>query len=62
MNSYLKLVHRFPLESIKNEKHLEEAMVMVDLLINKTRDKGEEEYLDALSDLIFLFEEENYPF
>jgi HTH-type transcriptional regulator/antitoxin HigA len=61
-DSYLELVLGFPLASIKSNEHLEEAQEMIDQLLAKVRlDRGEEMYLDALSDLVAAFEDEHHP-
>ena len=60
-DSYLELVRQFPLSSIGSDKHLEEAQqVMDELLARRKLDKGEEIYLDALSDLVEVYEDEHY--
>jgi HTH-type transcriptional regulator/antitoxin HigA len=57
MGSYLKLVKRFPLTSIHDDDHLTQAQKMIDsLLAREPLDDGEEAYLDALSDLIEVYE------
>jgi HTH-type transcriptional regulator/antitoxin HigA len=61
-DSYLDLVLAFPLASIKSDKHLEAAQEVMDRLLAKPkRDLGEEMYLDALSDLVILYEDEHHP-
>jgi len=60
-DSYLELVLAFPLASIKSDKHLEAAQEVMDRLLAKPkRDVGEEMYLDALSDLVIIYEDEHY--
>lgn len=54
-------IRQFPLASIKNEKHLKEAQQVIDLLLSQGKlDKGEKEYLDALSDLVAVYEDAHY--
>lgn len=61
-DSYLKLVHRFPLRPLESEIEFEQAIDIVDkLLDHKKLDPGEQDYLDVLSDLVERFEEELYP-
>ena len=61
-DSYLELVLGFPLASIQSDEHLEEAQEVIDRLLAKVRlDRGEEMYLDALSDLVAAFEDEHHP-
>ena len=51
----------FPLASIKSDEHLAEAQRVMDgLLARGTLDAGEETYLDALSDLVGSYEDENH--
>ena len=59
-DSYMKCLSKFmPLTSIKNDEHLAYASKFVDELISMDRDSGEEEYLDALTDLIEAYEDKN---
>jgi HTH-type transcriptional regulator/antitoxin HigA len=61
-DSYLELVLAFPLASIKSDKHLAAAQVVIDRLLAKAAlDDGEDMYLDALSDLVAAYEDEQYP-
>jgi hypothetical protein len=56
---YLELVMEFPLTSIKSEDQLEEAQRVMDQLLTRGElNAGEEMYLDALSDLVALYEDE----
>ena len=59
-SSYLECFSTFmPLTSIKDVNHLAYASKVVDELISMDRDAGEEEYLDALTDLIEAYEDKN---
>ena len=59
-NAYLKLVRQFPLVSIENDKELSAAQEMLDWLLRRGKlDEGAEAYLNALSDLIVLYESEH---
>lgn len=59
---YLQLVRRFPLTSIKSERQLRAAQDVVDRVFSRgTLSRGEEVYLDALSDLIAAYEDEHHP-
>jgi len=59
--SYLKLIEDLPLASIKSERHLQEAHRALDrLLAHGELNKGEEMYLDALSDLVASYEDEHH--
>lgn len=60
-DSYMERVLDFPLASIKSDEHLAEAQRVIDgLLTRGTIDKGEEIYLDALSDLVGSWEDEQH--
>jgi HTH-type transcriptional regulator/antitoxin HigA len=58
-DSYFALVRRFPLTHIRDRRHLSQAMEVVDELLQRKLDRGSQEYLDALSDLVASFEEEH---
>ena len=60
-DSYLELVLAFPLSSIRSDEHLNEAQKVMDGLLAKGElDDGEETYLDALSDLVGVYEDEHH--
>lgn len=60
-DSYLELISAFPLSSIRSDEHLHEAQRVMDRLLAKSQlDDGEETYIDALSDLVGVFEDEQY--
>src|SRR5438874_5808914 len=60
-DSYLELVSAFALASIQSDEHSHEAQKVIDRLLAKvTLDKGEELYLDALSDLVASYEDEHH--
>ena len=60
-DSYFELVKRFPLTHVRSRKHLGQAIALVDELLRKRLDRGAQEYLDALSDLISTYEDEHTP-
>jgi len=61
-DTYLKLVQELPLVSIKSEDHLDVAQAMIDRLTDKKKlDGGEQAYLDALCDLVVVYEDQHYP-
>ena len=60
-DSYFELVKRFPLTHIRNRRHLGQALQLVDELLQQRLDRGAQEYLDALSDLVASFEDEHTP-
>lgn len=60
-DSYLELVMAFPLASIKSDRHLASAQKVMDRLLAKGKlDRGEEIYLEALSDLVATFEDKHH--
>jgi len=62
-DTYLELVKEFPLVSIRCDEQLTDAQRFVDCLLKKDHlDSGEEEYLDALSDLIASYEDATCDF
>lgn len=62
-DSYLEMIKRFPLSSIRDDGHLEEAQKVLDsLFAREPLDEGEEQYLDALTDLIAYYEANNVVF
>ena len=60
-DSYFELVRRFPLTHIRSLKILGQAIAVVDELLQKCLDRGAQEYLDALSDLIAIYEDADAP-
>ena len=59
-DDYLALVRQFPLTSIRSKANLKAARHVVDDLLKKGRlIRGEEMYLDALSDLIIRYEDQH---
>jgi HTH-type transcriptional regulator/antitoxin HigA len=60
-DSYLDLVLAFPLSSIRSNEHLDEAQRVMDQLLTRSElDDGEATYLDALSDLVAVYEDEHF--
>jgi HTH-type transcriptional regulator/antitoxin HigA len=60
-DTYLKLIQELPLVSIASERHLNEAQAMIDRLTNKKKlDGGERAYLDALCDLVVVYEDHHH--
>jgi HTH-type transcriptional regulator/antitoxin HigA len=60
-DTYLKLVKRFPLTRIRDDAHLAEAHGIIDRLLQRDLDQGEEDYLDVLTDVVGAYEDEHYP-
>ncbi len=58
MEEYWRLAREFPLVSIRDDTHLEEALDVVDRLTDGLqRARGAEEYLRALTDLVYVYEQ-----
>ena len=56
-DDYLTLVHAFPLASIRDDAHLDEAIAMMNrLTTGRALTPGEDMYLQALADLIETYE------
>lgn len=54
---YLALVRAFPLVSIRDDAHLDEALAVIDQLTDKPDlTEAEEAYLGALTDLVEVYE------
>ena len=60
-DSYLTLARRLPLVSIRTEADRRVAQTMIDELLPQKLDAGGRKYLDALSDLLLLYERERHP-
>ncbi len=59
---YLRLIRRFPLVSIRSKSDLKTAREVIDDLLKRGRlDRGEELYLEALSDLVLHYEDQHVP-
>ena len=59
-DTYFELVKRHPLTSIRNETELDAAQTMLDALLRQELDEGGRAYLDALSDLVIVYEREHH--
>jgi HTH-type transcriptional regulator/antitoxin HigA len=59
-DSYFALVKQYPLTSIRNERELDAAQKVVDALLREDLDDGGLTYLDALSDLVIVYEQEHH--
>jgi HTH-type transcriptional regulator/antitoxin HigA len=60
-DTYFALVQQFPLTHIRSGEHLDEALEVIDQLLRLELDRGSQEYLDALSDLVEAYENEHHP-
>ncbi len=59
--AYLLLVRAFPLASIRSESHLYQAQQVMDRLLAKGKlAAGEEMYLNALADLVGVYEDQHH--
>jgi HTH-type transcriptional regulator/antitoxin HigA len=59
---YLELILRFPLRPIRSDQELDQAIDVIDSLIDRPRLKtAEKDYLDVLSDLVERYESEHHP-
>lgn len=60
-DAYLKLVKKFPLRSIRDEAELDAATAFLNDLLRQDLDDGGEQYRDALTDLIEVYEDRAHP-
>jgi HTH-type transcriptional regulator/antitoxin HigA len=59
-DTYFTLVKRHPLTSIRNDQELDAAQAVLDTLLREDLDEGGQAYLDALSDLVIVYEGEHH--
>ena len=59
-DTYFALVRRHPLTSIRTEAELDAAQSILDALLREELDEGGLAYLDALSDLVIVYEREHH--
>ena len=58
IDEYVALVRAFPLVSIRDDGHLDEAVAVIHCLLDRTeRTPAEEAYLGALTDLVETYED-----
>jgi HTH-type transcriptional regulator/antitoxin HigA len=58
----LELIQRFPLRPLHTEEELDDAIAVIDSLLDRADlDDGERDYLDVLSDLVEKYEEDHHP-
>jgi len=60
-DTYFNLVKEFPLTHIEGEAHLIQAQEVLDELLRQDLDGGGAAYLDALTDLVGVYEDANVP-
>ena len=58
-DTYFALVKAFPLLHIRDAAHLDDAQRMIEGLLQADLDEGGQEYLDALTDLVEVYEDEH---
>lgn len=58
-DTYLKLIQRFPLRPIGDDQELDEAIKLIDELLDRQLDEYEQWYLDVLSDIVEKYEHAN---
>src|SRR3954468_20669933 len=56
-DTYFALVKEFPLTHIRDDEHLKEAQEAIDQLLQEELDEGAQAYLDALTDLVEIYED-----
>jgi HTH-type transcriptional regulator/antitoxin HigA len=61
LDGYFAFVKQFPLTRIRDDDHLDAAQEMIDRLLEKDLDTGEQDYLDVLTDLVETYEDEHHP-
>ena len=60
-DTYFELVKRHPLRSIQTGADLDAAQAVIDGLLRHDLDAGGQAYLDALSDLVTVYERDRHP-
>ena len=58
-DTYFALVKQFPLTHLRDDDHLDAAQEVIDRLLTRNLDEGEQDYLDVLTDLVESFENAN---
>src|SRR4051812_10644560 len=59
-DTYMELIRRFPLKTIKNDDEHAQATAMVSELIGRHLDRGSGDYLDALIVFVNKYEDEHH--
>ncbi len=59
-DTYFRLVKQFPLTHIHDDAHLDHAQKVIDGLLTEELDEGGQAYLDALTDLVEVYEDEHH--
>ena len=55
-DTYFALVKQFPLTHLRDDDHLDAAQEVIDRLLTRDLDEGEQDYLDVLTDLVESYE------
>ncbi|MHB1559964.1 MAG: helix-turn-helix domain-containing protein [Isosphaeraceae bacterium] len=61
LETYLALVNEFPLIPIRDDDRLAKASAVLDQLLQEDLDRGQQDYLEVLTDLVEKYEEEHIP-
>ena len=62
LDRYHDLIHAFPLRPIRSESELDQAIAVIDSLIDCAElEPGEQDYLEVLSDQVRKYETERHP-
>ncbi len=59
-DTYFDLVRKFPLTRIRDDDQLASAREVIDRLLGEDPDEGTEAYLDAMTDLVEIYEGEHH--
>jgi HTH-type transcriptional regulator/antitoxin HigA len=59
--SYYPLVRKFPLEPIRDDAHLSQALAVAEELLKRDLDEGADSYLNVLTGLIEAYESKAFP-
>jgi antitoxin component HigA of HigAB toxin-antitoxin module len=51
----------FNLHPLQSDEELDEAIDVIDILLDLDLDQAEDEFLNEISDLVWEYEEEHYP-
>src|SRR6266404_6122022 len=57
---YFALVKQFPLVHIRDDNHLDLAQKIIDQLLQQDLAHGSQDYLDVLTDLVEIYEDEHH--
>jgi HTH-type transcriptional regulator/antitoxin HigA len=60
LKGYVRLIDRFPLKTIENDREHEAAVEVITGLMGTKLDKGEGDYLSALIALVNVYEDQNH--